>query len=48
MEEKRKWRNQNTQKTQEEYKRCTNKLERYTKKAKDEWQKAEFTELEYL
>ena len=48
MEERRKWKHQNTEKAKKEYKRLNNQLRRTTNKAREEWWKERCTELEIL
>src|ERR1043165_900868 len=48
MEERRKWKHQNTEKAKKEYKRLNNQLRKTTNKAREEWWKERCTELEIL
>ena len=48
MEERRKWKHQNTEEAKKEYKRLNNQLRRTTNKAREEWWKERCTELEIL
>ncbi len=48
MDERRKWKHQNTEKAKQEYRRLNNKLRRSTEKAKEEWWKEQCKEIEEM